>query len=147
MYDLKAPRFFGWLQGQVAFRANRLIMGHYIAWGSNMAFGKTLWEVVKHEVHNDPSIHEDMDLAIHLHRHGYKITYHAAWRVGTDSRLFTRRTREQHMKYLKMWPRTLYVHHLRRAWLGWIGVYVVYLSYSPLLLAYKVGGWIKGPKS
>lgn len=145
-YDLKLPRFFGWVQGQIAFRSNRFIMGYYIAWGSNMAFKKTLWNEVKDEVHNSADIHEDMDLAMHLHEHGYKITYQSGFKVGVDSRLLSkkRNTRAQHMHYLKMWPRTLYLHKLRRAWLGWVGVYVVYFSYYLIILANRIGGWIYG---
>lgn len=145
-YDLKLPRFFGWVQGQFAFRSNRFIMGYYIAWGSNMALKKTLWNVVKDEVHNLADIHEDMDLAMHLHEHGYKITYQSGFKVGVDSRLFSkeRNTRAQHMHYLKMWPRTLYLHNLKRAWLGWVGVYVVYFSYYLIILVNRIGGWIYG---
>ena len=148
-YDLKLPNFFGWIQGQLAFRANRFIMGYYIAWGSNMAFSKKLWDEVKDEVHNLPDIHEDMDLEMHLHDHGYKITYQVGLKVGVDSRLFSskRSTREQHMHYLKMWPRTLYVHKLKRVWLGWVGVYVVYFGYYVVFIINKIGGWVYGSSS
>lgn len=139
------PNFFGFMQRQLAFRANRFIMGHYIAWGSNMAFSKQLWEAVKGELHNDKDIHEDMDLSMHLHAHGYEISYRAGLKVGVDSRLFSskRSTRQQHLKYLKMWPRTLYKHKLKRAWLGWVGVYIVYFSYYPLFVA----NWLAGKLS
>lgn len=139
-YDLRPYWLFSALQGQLAFRVNRFIMGHYIAWGSNMAFRRELWESVKNEVHNDPDIHEDMDLSVHLVKHGFKITYRANWRVGIDSRLFSpkRKTRKQHLIYLKMWPRTLEKHHYRRAWIGWVGVYAVYFSYWPLLGLHKL---------
>ena len=143
MYDFRMPRFLGWVQGQLAFRANRFIMGHYIAWGSNMAFHKNVWKKVKSRMHNDPLIHEDMDLAIHLHEAGYKITYHVGWKVGIDSRLFTRRTRDKHMKYLSMWPRTLYAHGFRRAWLGWVGAYFLYYLYIPIIAANKIMGWLQ----
>lgn len=141
-YDLKMPNFFGFMQRQLAFRANRFIMGHYIAWGSNMAFRKELWDAVKDELHNDRDIHEDMDLSMHLHDHGYEITYHAGLKVGVDSRLFSskRQSRKQHLEYLKMWPRTLYKHNLKRAWLGWVGVYIVYFSYHPLFVV----NWLVG---
>ena len=140
-YDLKLPNFFGWMQGQAAFRVNRFIMGHYIAWGSNMAMHKKLWISVRNEVHNQPDIHEDMDLSIHLHKKGYEISYQAGFKVGIDSRLFStkRNTRKKHMKYLKMWPRTLQLHKLKRAWLGWMGAYLIYFSYLPLLFLNSIG--------
>lgn len=132
-YDIKPGGFFGWIQGQIAFRMNRFIIGHYITWGSNMALRCELWEAVKDEVHNDADIHEDMDLGMHLHAHGFETVYHAGLKVGIDSRLFSkkRRTRKQHLAYLKMWPRTLAKHRYGRVWLGWVGVYVVYFSYYP----------------
>lgn len=139
-YDLRPTWLFSAIQGQLAFRANRFIIGHYIAWGSNMAFHTDLWRTVRDEVHNDPDIHEDMDLSMHLRAHGYDITYKAGWKVGIDSRLFSpkRSTRKQHLKYLKMWPRTLQKHHYKRAWLGWVGAYGVYFSYWPLLGLHKI---------
>jgi len=143
-YDLKMPRFFGWIQGQIAYRANRFIMGYYIAWGSNMAFPAELWRQVRNDVHNDTDIHEDMDLSIHLHDHGYTITYHTGWKVGVDTRLLSRHTRDQHMKYLKLWPRTFERHHLPRAWMGWVGVYLVYVSYLPLVFINWIGGLFLG---
>ncbi len=132
-YDLHLPGFFGWLQGQLAFRANRFIMGYYITWGSNMMFWRHQWEAIRPTVCHDNAIHEDMDLAIHLHQKGYRITYHAGWKVGIDSRLHSRHGRSTHMKYLRMWPQTLRTHHFKRAWLGTVGAYAVYLSYLPLL--------------
>jgi glycosyltransferase involved in cell wall biosynthesis len=140
-YDLAWPRFFGWVQGQIAFRANLLILGHYIAWGSNMAFAKHLWEQIKDEVHSDTAIHEDIDLGMHLHEKGVKIHYDTSLKVGIDSRLSSpkRSTRGDHMKYLVMWPRTLEKHGLKRAWIGWVGVYLVYFSYTPMLLVNQLG--------
>lgn len=134
IYDLSMPRFFGWIQSQIAFRANRFVMGHYIAWGANMAFRRELWHQVKTKVHNFPDIHEDMDLSIHLHEIGYKIAYHTDWKVGVASRVENRHARHTQMKWLKMWPRTFRFHNLPRAWLGDIGVYLVYYSWWPAKL-------------
>lgn len=144
MYDLRIGKLAGWVNSQVAFRMNRLIMGHYIAFGSNMAFSKKLWDEVKDELHNDLDIHEDLDLAIHLHRHGYKIEYHAGLKVGVDTRVLTTRTRDTQMEYLMMWPNTLYKHGLRRAWIGLIGAYFLYyVLYYPLIGMHKVIDFVK----
>lgn len=138
-YDLGMPRFSGWFKDQIAFRANRFIMGYYIAWGSNMVMPQKMWLEVKDKVHNDPSIHEDMDLSIHLHELGYKITYRTDFRISADSRITTRHPRSTHMKWLKMWPRTFRFHHLPRAWMGDVGVYFVYFSWYPILLGNTLG--------
>jgi glycosyltransferase involved in cell wall biosynthesis len=144
-YDLGLPRSSGWFMEQFAFRANRFILGYYIAWGSNMVMRRELWEAVKKDVHNDPGIHEDMDLAIHLHARGYIITYHTDWKVGVDSRVKAR-PREMHMDYLRPWPRTLRFHELPRAWMGDAGRYVVYWSWWPIIAANWVVEQFKGSR-
>lgn len=142
-YDLSLPHFFGWFMEQFAFRANRFIMGHYITWGSNMALSKKTWEDIRTKVHNDPSIHEDMDVAIHAHRAGYVITYHAGWKVGVASRILDRHTRYTHFKYLKMWPDTFRFHKLPRAWMGDVGMYVVYFSWYPIFFSHWLASKVK----
>lgn len=43
-------------------------LGHTPLWGSNMAFRRRAWEDVRGEVHLDPELHDDLDLAYHLGR-------------------------------------------------------------------------------
>ncbi len=43
-------------------------LGHTPLWGSNMAFRRRAWEDVREEVHLDPELHDDLDLAYHLGR-------------------------------------------------------------------------------
>lgn len=140
MYDLSLPRFFGWLQGQVAFRMNRLILGHYITWGSNMALPKLVWEAVQSDLCLRTDIHEDLDLAIHLVRQHYSVTYHEGWKVGIDARVHHRHKRKRQLHYLKLWPKTLRVHRSKRAWMGELGANVIYWSYYPFSLLHGIAG-------
>ncbi|MFJ4038085.1 glycosyltransferase family 2 protein [Microbacterium sp. NPDC090007] len=41
-------------------------LGHAPLWGSNMAFRRSAWCDVRDEVHLDPELHDDLDLAYHL---------------------------------------------------------------------------------
>lgn len=41
-------------------------LGHTPLWGSNMGFHRRAWQEVRHEVHLDPEVHDDLDLAYHL---------------------------------------------------------------------------------
>ena len=135
-YDLRYSKFFGWVQGQIAFRANRFILGYYIAWGSNMVFRRDMWGSVRQKASHDIGIHEDIDLTILWHEEGYDITYHSGWKVGIDSRFFARHSRVSQLSYLRMWPKTLRTHHVRRAWVGEIGAYMIfYLLYYPILFS------------
>ncbi len=53
------------------FKTSKIFMGHEVLFGSNMAMRKSAWELISSEVCVDDSgMHEDMDLASHLSRHG-----------------------------------------------------------------------------
>lgn len=139
MYDFAFPRLFGWLQEYFAFGVNKIIIGSYIAWGSNLILTKEMWKEVRHMASTDRSIHEDIDLGLHLNSLGYEVVYDKHRKVGIESRVFSprRQTREQHLAYMMMWPNTLYAHNLRRAWLGTVGAYFIYYALLPLLIGQK----------
>jgi glycosyltransferase involved in cell wall biosynthesis len=123
--NLRFPRMNGWLQGQIAFRVNRLLMGHYIFFGSNMAFPRKIWQQIRPDICLRTDIHEDLDLAVHFHRAGYQITYQETLRVtGRAARLIT--NRKDLLNNLMFWPRTLRVHYIRTWIFGWIGAVLLY---------------------
>jgi glycosyltransferase involved in cell wall biosynthesis len=136
-YNLKMPRLSSWWQGQLAFRLNRLLMGHYILYGSNMTIPRTVWRHVEPSVCTRQDIHEDLDLAIHVHRAGYSITYQEGFKVGVKMRRVLS-DRRQLWPNLKMWPETL-KHHGRWTWIiGWLGVLLMYIgSFAGFLLRKK----------
>lgn len=119
-YNFRLPRFNGWLFGQLAFRFNRLVIGHYILWGSNMALPRAMWQHVAPHMCLRNDIHEDMDLGIHLHNQGFKITYLEHLRVGVQLKRVWE-NRWQQRQHLARWPRTLRVHGYKLWWMGSIG--------------------------
>lgn len=60
-------------------------LGHAPLWGSNMAFRRRAWESVRDQVHLDPDLHDDLDLAFHLgERHRIRIVAgHQQMRVSS----------------------------------------------------------------
>lgn len=132
-YNVRFPHLAGWLQGQIAFRVNRLLMGHYITYGSNMAMPAPAWRTVRRDVCKDPHIHEDLDLAIHLHRAGYTITYREHLRVGVKMRR-VRSGRAQLWENLMWWPRTLRRHGKKTWVLGLAGAVILFVL-SPIVPA------------
>jgi len=119
-YNVRMPRYNGWVLSQMAFRMNRFLIGHYILWGSNMAFTKEMWTKVKNKVCHDNYIHEDLDLAIHLHRIGYQVNYEAYLRVGVYmKRLWEDKDKQQ--EHLERWPKTLHSHNFRLWWMSILG--------------------------
>lgn len=111
--NMPFPGLAGWLQEQLAFRMSWLALSHHILWGSNMVIPKSSWEKVKGQVCHVPIIHEDIDIAIHLHRLGVKIVYLPSLKVSTIlKRIYTDQSKLWFN--LKWWPRTLKRHGKKR---------------------------------
>ncbi len=61
---------------KVFLAAMEKILGYSILLGTNMALTKKIWETIKNETCTDPkSVHEDIDLAVHIHEHRGVIRY------------------------------------------------------------------------
>ncbi|MBI3366195.1 glycosyltransferase, partial [Candidatus Roizmanbacteria bacterium] len=49
----------------------RIILGHHVLAGPNLALTKNVWEKIKNEVCDDDTlVHEDIDLSLHIHKYG-----------------------------------------------------------------------------
>src|SRR2546421_8227865 len=119
-YNMRFPRTVTWWYEFFAFYVNRVLIGHYTLWGSNMALTREQWCSVRGQVHNRTDIHEDLDLAMHLHEAGATIVYDRS--IRTNARLKRVRTdRGTLWEYLQWWPRTLRLH--RRP--GWLAAWLI----------------------
>ncbi len=108
-YNVRWPKEIGKAQHAVAFKLNRVIMGGYILWGSNMAIPRSMWLMVRDEVHRRNDIHEDIDLAIHLKNLGYHVDYRKSLLVGVRLRR-VHTQRDKLWPNLMLWPRSFRIH-------------------------------------
>jgi glycosyltransferase involved in cell wall biosynthesis len=119
----------------LAFRVNRIALGHHFLYGSNMVLPQDIWRDVKKMVCVRTDIHEDVDLAIHVHELGYQIVYRYSFQVGTK----LRRVFQDHDKLwavLMLWPQTYRVHG-KPIWVtGWIGAILLYIL-TPLIYPFR----------
>lgn len=131
-YNVRFPRAVSWLYNRLVFGFNRLLSGHPTLWGSNMAVPAGLWREVSGEICRRNDVHEDLDLAIHLHRRGHRVHFQRRARVQVQLRR-VRSNRHELWGYLQMWPQTLKVHGLVSWPVCWFfGVFLLYLI-APLL--------------
>lgn len=145
-YNVRMRRFNGWLLGQLAYRANRFVSGHYILWGSNMAFPTAMWKQVKSKVCLRQDIHEDMDLAIHVHELGYPIVYQETLRVG----VYLKRVwqgRDKLHEHMQRWPKTLKVHQYKHWWVGTVGNLFLWYIAQPLIYLAEGIARLEGKRS
>ncbi len=110
--------FFVWL--------NRLMIGHHMLWGSNMALRRRAWLEVGDQLCDQPNILEDLDIAAHLaESYGSQvISYQPSLRVDISVRRAIVSLRHN-WRYLKMWPATLKLHDYQRRHLVWPAVAVL----------------------
>jgi glycosyltransferase involved in cell wall biosynthesis len=113
-YNIRLPHLASWGYGLLAFGLNKLLLGHYTLWGSNMAITKEQWRTVRDKVCKRNDIHEDLDLAMHIHQASYGITYDTSIKTGAELRR-VQSNRHELWGYLLWWPRTLRLHH-KKAW-------------------------------
>lgn len=133
-YNVRWPKVDYWITSQFVFRMNRLLVGHYILWGANMALPAEVWRTVRKDVCDRKDIHEDLDLAIHLHKRGYLVTY----RSSIMAKAKMRRVFEDRAGLwanLKMWPQTLRVHGIWAWVFGYVGALFLFtMSWFPPFL-------------
>jgi len=130
-YNVRFPRLVSSIYDLFAFRFNWLLTGHPTLWGSNMALPKALWQEVSSDVCLRNDVHEDLDLAIHLHRRGRTIVYDAHTRVHVQLRR-VRSSRRELWNYLQWWPRTLREHEIKSWPICWLFGDVLLFAVSPL---------------
>jgi glycosyltransferase involved in cell wall biosynthesis len=125
-YNVRLPRLVGFAYGLFAFHMNKILVGHYALWGSNMAVTRAQWQAVRSHVCHRTDIHEDLDLAMHLSDRGYRIRYERKVKASAELR---RVYSDRHTlwKYLEWWPRTLKSHNKRTWLICWLlGVFLLY---------------------
>lgn len=130
-YNVRFPHMVSTIYDVLVFQCNRLLAGHPTLWGSNMALPKNLWQSVANEICTRNDVHEDLDLAIHLHQHGTRIVYDRHTKVRVQLRR-VRSGRHELWDYLQMWPRTLRVHG-KKSWpICWLFGDVLLYALTPL---------------
>jgi glycosyltransferase involved in cell wall biosynthesis len=130
-YNTPMPRLSRHILSLLAFRVNQVALGHHFLFGSNMAFPAHIWPKIKDKICIRTDIHEDIDIAVHMHEIGTKIAYKPRFLVGVK----LRRVFQDHDKLwgtLMLWPKSLRIHN---KWLwptGFFGAVLLYVL-TPLI--------------
>ncbi len=80
--------------------------------GTNMALRRSAWQQVRKELCLDKHIFEDLDIAIHLHRHNLHIVYDKDMRAGMSSRRYDDSPRN-FINYMKAYKASYKLHGMR----------------------------------
>lgn len=106
--------------------------------GFNMALRRDVWLKIRDQLCDKKSIHEDLDLAVHLYKEGYKITYDKKMLVGTSARRYDDKPKDFYT-YMRDFRHTYSMHGLSTASSNVaIPAYVTgYILLRPLRLSYN----------
>jgi glycosyltransferase involved in cell wall biosynthesis len=130
-YNTPMPRLSRHILSLLAFRVNQVALGHHFLFGSNMAFPAHIWPKIKNKICVRTDIHEDIDIAVHMHEIGTRIVYKPRFVVGVK----LRRVFQDHDKLwgvLMLWPQSLRIHNKWMWPTGFIGAVLLYVL-APLL--------------
>ncbi len=109
-YDAYFPAITTKIQTFMYFKISKLLLGHDIVQGPNLALKKSAWMKVQDECCElDTDIHEDIDLAMHIAKYGTivfdpdLVTYVSARRINHNMESIV-------TDYLPKWIRTMYFY-------------------------------------
>lgn len=119
-YDFPLRALTCRLRNLFAVHLNRLLLGHHMVWGSNMAIRAEVWRYLAPQLCSQANIMEDLDIAMHLSDEfgAAAIAYCPAMRADISIRRGSGGLM-QNLRYFAMWPRTLRRHRPRSAHLTW----------------------------
>ena len=142
-YNVRLPRLVAWAYQLLAFRFNKLLLGHYTLWGSNMAILRSQWQAVRQTVCQRTDIHEDLDLAMHVANKDFAITYDRTNLVRAELHR-VHADRHELWNYLQWWPRTLQAHN-KKSWVvcWFFGAFLLYLATFVLLFLEFFGHFLE----
>ena len=108
-YGFRYDKFADYFDFTVRRIAHTTMPGMPFLLGSNMAILKNAWMNVQDNVCMSKSIHEDIDLAIHMQRYGYNIGFCKNVKVAISSRRYHSKAKDL-TAYCLALPRTYLLH-------------------------------------
>ncbi len=132
-YDFPFKKASTRLRNLIAVNFGRLLLGHDMLWGSNMAIRREAWLTVRGELCSRRNIMEDLDMAMHLADEfgPASILYDPAIRVDISARRGAAGLMQNYF-YITMWPKTLRGH--RWAWfMAWPAACLLFAMAGPFV--------------
>ena len=121
-------------RSKIAYALNNSVGYLY---GCNMAIKRNAWEAVRHQTCKIDSLHEDLDLAIHLQKLGYKLGFDKSLRAAISIRSFNTKL-SIFIKYVQKVPRTYSYHKIEQKLYFYPLVAFVLIAYFPIRIGLRI---------
>lgn len=111
-HDMPAQRTGQFIDQEIRAALDNMAKDFRFLFGSNMAVRRDVWRSIVNDLCNDDSLHEDIDIALHIHeRHGM-IKYDRAMKAGMSARRLEDKPRDFY-KYVMKFERTYEAHNVK----------------------------------
>lgn len=135
-YDFALDGLADWGDFKLRGRLSQKLGNQNFLWGANMAIRRSAWQSIRYELCDDPGLHEDFDLGIHLQRRDHKVLYDKRLLAGVSSRRLDTHF-SSYFKYTLVSPKTYAAHGLRSQKHMYSVLVVCWLIYLPGRLIYR----------
>ena len=117
---------------QIRSNLDKLAKSHRFLFGSNMAVRRTVWKKILPHLCEDEAdkMHEDIDIALHLHLEGYKVVYIQHMVGGMSARRLEDSPKDFY-RYVMRFENT-YKHHGIKSASARIPIFIYLATYFPL---------------
>ncbi len=110
-YDMPLSRTNHWFDHALRLLTYKYAKRAPFLYGSNMAIRKLVWQSVRGSLCTHRTLHEDIDLAVHIFEKGHKILYSRQFLSGASGRRYNDSPRD-FWGYVVMYKNNLSTHHL-----------------------------------
>ncbi len=131
-HDMPARNVGFRADNQIRSTLDKLAKSHRFLFGSNMAIRRDVWQkIVSHLcADEEDKMHEDIDIALHLHQEGYKVAY-APEMIGGMSARRLEDSPKDFYRYVMRFENTYKKHGIKSA-TARIPIFIYLSTYFPL---------------
>lgn len=131
-HDMPAKKVGYWGDNKIRATYDKLARTHRFLFGSNMAVRAKVWRAEVDDFCKDPEdkMHEDIDVALHLHEKGYKVAYIPDMVGGMSARRLEDSPKDFY-RYVMRFENTYKAHDIKSA-SARIPMFIYLSTYFPL---------------
>lgn len=131
-HDMPARNVGFRADNQIRSTLDKLAKSHRFLFGSNMAVRRSVWKKILPHLCADEEdkMHEDIDIALHLHEHGYKVVYIPEMVGGMSARRLEDSPKDFY-KYVMRFENTYKAHGIKSA-SARIPIFIYLATYFPM---------------
>lgn len=140
-HDMPAQMVGFRADNQIRSTLDKLAKSHRFLFGSNMAVRRTVWKAILPHLclDEEDKMHEDIDIALHLHIEGYKVAYVPHMAGGMSARRLEDSPKDFY-RYVMRFENTYKQHKIKSA-SARIPIFIYLTTYFPLkFLRYTYDG-------